>query len=219
MHPQRLLAAAMLLLSLTACEPSQQGNGRATAPQQTQLLDLSKADIIAGDLLFRRGESLLSRAVLHLDGAGHYSHVGIAVKREGRLWAAHAVPGEDATERLKIEPIERFFSPDKASEGAIVRYPLHSSQRALINARACAIADAQPLFDHRYNTEEHSKLYCTEYVWLVYQILGWDISSGQRAQIDYQAIKSSIILPSHLLQDERIKKITLQRAQPNDIRE
>ena len=66
-----------------------------------------------GDLVFRKGTGLVSRAVLSADGKGTYSHIGIVV-RDGNEWkVVHAVPGEPDYEgepdRVKIENVQEFF--------------------------------------------------------------------------------------------------------------
>ena len=48
----------------------------------------------SGDVVFRRGMSLTSHAVLAADAQGNYSHVGIVVDSAGKKMIVHAVPGE-----------------------------------------------------------------------------------------------------------------------------
>ena len=102
---------------LWACRESDTHIGRS--------LDLPYGRFRDGDLAFRRGGGLTSRAVLAADAGGVYSHVGL-LKREGDEWfVIHAVPGEpvDATDvdRVKCEPVDRFFAADRAVCGAVMR--------------------------------------------------------------------------------------------------
>ena len=71
-----------------------------------------------GDLAFRRGTGFMSRIVVAADKNGTYSHVGILKKMQGEWHVIHAVPGEPEfkgdPDRVKIEPLTRFFTPDTA---------------------------------------------------------------------------------------------------------
>ena len=81
------------------------------------------AEMRPGDIVFRRGGSMASNAVLLADRSGHYSHVGIVVDSCGVMMVVHAVPGEPeyegAPDRVKMERPERFFSSLNACEGEL----------------------------------------------------------------------------------------------------
>lgn len=83
-----------------------------------------------GDIVFRRGTGITSRAVLVADKGGAYSHTGIVVSvpsgTGGTEWrVVHIVPGEYDAEgvkdRIKAEELSLFFAPDRAVEGAVMR--------------------------------------------------------------------------------------------------
>jgi hypothetical protein len=78
-----------------------------------------------GDVVFRRGGGIVSRAVLAADRGGGYSHVGVVARLEGRLVVVHVVPGEpDARgvrDVVKAEAPEAFFAPRRARRGAVMR--------------------------------------------------------------------------------------------------
>ncbi len=90
-----------------------------------------------GDIVFRRGRGLTSRAVLAADAEGIYSHVGIVVRVGGENEAdvengvgeeyavVHIVPGEadenGVEDVIKIESPEKFFAENRASRGAVMR--------------------------------------------------------------------------------------------------
>lgn len=186
-----------LLLMLAGCEEQ--------APA-TLHLDISCVQV--GDILFRRGSSFVSRGVLRVDTDSHYSHVGLAVKVDGRIMVAHAVPDEESHELTKIEPLETFYAPDVAQAGAICRLPLDDAQRELINKRAQELVAARLPFDHDYDTQNHDKLYCTEFIWLVYQDLAIDVSGGKRQQVEFAFISANLILPSHLYKAPQARVVT-----------
>jgi Orthopoxvirus protein of unknown function (DUF830). len=66
-----------------------------------------------GDVVFRRGAGLISRAVLAADEDGQFSHIGIVVRNGNNWMVVHAVPGEPEfkgdSDRVKMEPIASFF--------------------------------------------------------------------------------------------------------------
>lgn len=159
-------------------------------------MDISCVEV--GDILFRRGDSMASRGVLRVDQDGFYSHVGLAVLVDGRIMVAHAVPDEDAQEFTKLDSLEDFYAPSRAGSGAICRLPLDETHRQLLNTRALQLVAAKLPFDHDYDDANHDKLYCTEFVWLVYQVLALDLSCGQRKAVDFYFVSGNLILPSHL---------------------
>ena len=79
----------------------------------------------AGDLVFRRGNGITSRAVLMADQRGGYSHVGIVVDSCGKMMVVHAVPDEPDYEgdidRVKMETPEKFFLSVNAKIGEVKR--------------------------------------------------------------------------------------------------
>lgn len=81
--------------------------------------------LCAGDVVFRRGEGITSRAVLATDANGNYSHVGIVVDYAERRMIVHAVPGEPDFEgdvdQVKMDTPEKFFSYKNASKGEVCR--------------------------------------------------------------------------------------------------
>jgi uncharacterized protein DUF4878 len=85
-------------------------------------LEFDPAAFAPGDLVFRRGRSLVSQAVLAAEGGGEYSHVGVVAVSAGRVWVLHALPPDEGEKGGVIaEPLEVFLAPQKASAGALYR--------------------------------------------------------------------------------------------------
>ncbi len=156
--------------------------------------------IKGGDLLFRRGHSFSSRVVLMADIKGSYTHIGLVVDVGDSLMVAHTEPDGDNS-FLKIEPLEGFFSKDKSVKGAICRFKLDTLQLAKVNKRALELCRKKVMFDGEYNTESQAQLYCTEFVWDVFKVLGWDITNGRRCHFCVGNIDSDIILPSYIYEN------------------
>ena len=85
-------------------------------------LELTATRLEAGDLLFRRGRSLHSHAVLLTDPASRFSHVGLVVKGLEGLFVAHSVPAEGEQDGgVRLDPLEHFLSPETAVDWAAMR--------------------------------------------------------------------------------------------------
>ena len=119
---------------------------------------------------------------------------------------AHTEPDGDNS-FLKLETFEQFFSVDKSAKGAICRFRLDSLQMSKVNKRALAQCGKKVQFDQKYNTESQMELYCTEFVWDVFKVLGWDISNGKRCHFSFGLIDSEVILPSHIYESKGLETI------------
>lgn len=164
---------------------------------------LPYGDMREGDLAFRCGEGLFSRAVTSVENEGVYSHVGILV-RDGETWkVVHAVPGEkegpDDFDRVKAEVPEFFFAPDRACAGALVHTGLTDAE-SLERIRNTALSWARDSirFDGKYDLADSLQLYCSELVWRLYRQEGIDLSEGRRKQLNIIVLQGDCLLPEHL---------------------
>lgn len=160
-----------------------------------------------GDLAFRRGEGVTSRAVLAADAGGLYSHVGILRKKDGVWFVIHAVPGEADVERIKSERIESFFAPEKAVCGAVMRFVGDSVLSGEAARHAERLYGMGILFDHDYDLGDTSRLYCTELVDFVYRSLGVDLPEGRISSIHIPGFQGDFLLPSDLYESKRLTVI------------
>lgn len=177
----------------------------ACASTETAPPELPWAQLEEGDLAFRCGNGVFSRAVTSVEEQGVYSHVGL-VLRDGDAWkVVHAVPGETEGPadfaRVKAEDIDRFFAPDRASAGALVHAGL-SDPQALRRMRETAFGWARDSvrFDGRYDLADSSQLYCSELVWRLYRREGIDLSEGRRRTLNIILVHGDCLLPEHLYQ-------------------
>ena len=188
-----ILLAAVLLLAL------------GCAREKGRELPLEKIE--EGDLAFRCGRGVFSRIVTTAEEEGVYSHVGIVVRDEGKWKVAHAVPAEPEYkgdfDRVKLEDIEVFFSPDRACSGCLVRPGVRDPERMCAEA-ICAARDSVA-FDGGYDLADSSKVYCTEFVWRLYLQDGTDLSEGRRRHINVLGVGGDVILPEHLLEYKDMK--------------
>lgn len=190
------LTSFIILLGLVAISCS--GHSRQAPSPEFPLQELRE-----GDLAFRCGMGVFSRAVTTSEQKGIYSHVGLLVK-DGDSWkVVHAVPGEKVSkadfDRVKAEELSVFYGPLRACRGALVHTGLTDSAKvAQMVSAALQSARDSVLFDHDYSLEDSSKLYCTELVWRLYRRAGIDLSEGRRKSIHALHIQGECLLPEHL---------------------
>ena len=163
-----------------------------------------------GDIVFRRGTGLMSLTVVAADG-GKYSHMGIVVDSAGVKMVVHAVPDEPDfpgdTDRVKMEPIESFFSSIRASKGCILRC-VDRRVAAGSARKALEIYRRGVLFDHDYDISDTTKMYCSELVELAYSTHGISPAEGRRHNMRFPGMKlKNVILPSDYLKSHHLRMV------------
>lgn len=164
-----------------------------------------------GDIAFRRGSGLASRMVLVADRQGTYSHTGILKKENNQWYVIHAVPGEpdfkNDPDRVKMEPIEAFFENRKAICGAIMRIQKDTISAYRAAERALELYKANVLFDHQYNLEDSTEMYCTELIDYVYRKEGVDLTEGRMTPLKIPGFSGNYLLPSDIAQSQHLELI------------
>ncbi|MDR0619459.1 MAG: hypothetical protein LBG17_06135 [Bacteroidales bacterium] len=156
-----------------------------------------------GDIIFRRGYGLKSRAILNVDTSSAYSHCGIVVLTEdkGSASVIHITPGErnkdENVDKIKIESIADFWRNDKAKHGAVYRlknnrWGENAAQEAFRLLEKCI------LFDHDYQLQDTCTMYCTELVYQAYLKAGKDITFGKRSVLNVPMYSGTYIFPSDI---------------------
>jgi len=160
---------------MTACHPKHAG------------LDVTDTSAFRdGDLVLRCGMGAESRVVCQRSRST-FSHIGILMQdpATGEWNVLHAVPGENqgGPEWLKKEPIEVFFGPDRACEGAWMRINCSDSVARKAAEYCLRKVEQKVLFDNDYLLEDTTELFCCELVWRAYLLQGLDISGGKRIDV------------------------------------
>ena len=163
-----------------------------------------------GDLVFRRGPGLISRAVLVADHYSVYSHTGIVVRDSGGWKVVHAVPGEPDfkgdRDRVKMDRLDVFFAPQRALKGAVMR--VNDPEAGVVAAQqAIRLFHAEIPFDHNYNLDDTSRMYCTELIQKIFLREGIDLTAGKLSRINLPGFKGDYILPSDLQNSPYVKLI------------
>ncbi len=165
-------------------------------------------DFRPGDIVLRRGSGIASRVVMVADGSGAYSHIGIVAFSGGKAVVVHAVPGEPDykgdEDRVKKETIGRFFSSINAEAGRVLRcrdsvVALHASQVALGKFKD------HTLFDHDYDVNDTTRMYCSELVCYAYRKAGLELVEGGRHVVNLPGLKlDHVVFPSDFLRSRHL---------------
>lgn len=169
-----------------------------------------EARICSGDLAFRRGRGVVSDVVVSADHCGNYSHVGIVVERDHKLYVIHEVPYEgrkQAEDKIYCQSLDLFFAEDRAKTGAIYRAGIDTTERLKIAEYLDRQLTLETPFDHDYNLDDSTKLYCTELVWRAYNSIGIDLSGGRRTTINLPGFGNEMILPADIESCDKLELI------------
>lgn len=189
-----------LILTAVACSPSEQHF--CIMPADCQLHE--------GDIVFRRGGSMMSRSVVALDAHGQYSHVGIVVDSAGCPMVVHAVPGEPDyggdVDRVKMDTPERFFSSENAVVGEVCRHAdtLVARQAA---REAWRVYRRNILFDHDYDAADTTRMYCTELVVHAYERAGCRLTEAPPRRISLPGLHVDCYFPSDVYDCSQLQSV------------
>ncbi|GAB6282391.1 MAG: hypothetical protein STSR0008_11360 [Ignavibacterium sp.] len=185
-------------------------NGKSNDIFYENVVAIDKSILHNGDIIFRKGRSFVSQMVLLTDKNSPYSHTGIIYKRNDSVFVIHSVPAEEKGKKdiVKIEPIEIFIKPDRASKILVCRLK-DSSSNISVKASQLALnySKRKVPFDGDFNLENGDKLYCTELIWVVYKKSGLDILDNKFSKSNLPFYKGPIIYPSDLLESKHLAKI------------
>lgn len=197
---QLIFLVLLLLLALPACK-------KPSVPVQERFVHVSFQE---GDLVFRRGSGIASRAVLTADTGGSYSHVGIVVK-EGSAWmVVHITPGEapkGEKDSVKSESLSVFLKSSRAVSGAVMRFtgdPQLSKRAAM---EAVTVCRRKILFDHAYDLSDTTAMYCTELIRFVYLKAGVDLTGGKTERVHIPGFNGDYLFPSQIMKSPFLREI------------
>lgn len=172
--------------------------------------DLPMQMLRDGDLVFRCGTSTESETILKIDSTGQYTHVGIVININGKWHVIHAVPGEshDGIDVVKTEPIDTFFLTTRAIHGKAMRLSGCNAQKAHMAAiRAHELSKHRVPFDHFYNWNDTTRLYCTELMQRAYATAGIDLCGDRSTHIVFPGFKGDVVLPGDLMRNDSLKTL------------
>lgn len=185
--------------------------GSETMSLATLNPEICMPDLRDGDLVFRKGRSLVSRIVLIKDAKTDYSHIGIIAFIGPEPFVIHAVPGEpgeNGEEVVKCESPEDFLSTEKASKFVVYRLAQDTiGYGRLAACKALEYYHEKLPFDKAMNFRTDDKLYCTELVWKAYLSAGINITDNKFHLISFSLFTDSLIMPSQIIENMSLTQI------------
>lgn len=160
-----------------------------------------------GDIAFRKGEGFVSDVVLYNDADGLYSHIGLIVNHNDSIKVVHSVPGEGDYDGVKIEPIEMFYATSRAVKGEVLRIELNDEQRRVIGEIAIKKGIDKIEFDHDYNLNDTTQVYCTELIKLLFNHIGINIVEGRSTRVNIPGMSGDYIMPSDVYRNKKLISI------------
>ena len=183
----------LILLLITSCRSG--GNHYAATPPEIPI-----SNFRSGDIVFRLGRTLESRAIASNDG---YSHVGIIIRNDSTLQVAHIEPSRNGSELTKYESLEQFFHLDNASSGAVMRIEnLDSMQRTAVENYLFLCKNIS--FDHNYKLSDSTQMYCTELVHRTFSEIGIEITDVRHR---VPLAQEEVILPTDIFKSDKLIEI------------
>lgn len=162
-----------------------------------------------GDIAFRRGEGIASRAVLMTNARGSFSHVGVVLNIDNQWFVVHEVPFESESleeDKICCESAEIFFGEAKAASGALYRFQgADSLMVSGVYKYVMRQVERELPFDHDYDLSDSTKQYCSEMVWRSYMSQGVDLSQGRRTKVTMPGFAGVHIMPADIEMDERLE--------------
>jgi hypothetical protein len=199
-------------LALVAMRMAFETGARAEAAVAQTAPALATEHLRAGDVVFRRGRSFGSQAVVSVDPTSPYSHVGIlASGSEETDWRViHVMPqGVAEITPVQLDPLAHFISADEASSYAI--YRLRGADTAQTAEQAANIAhgfyDRGVVFDSRFDLSTDDAMYCTELVWKAYLGAGIDLMDGRLDVLEGPFFSGQAVLPSSLQKSAKLVQV------------
>lgn len=181
----------------------------SSAAPEREAVQIPYDSLRTGDIVFRRGCSYTSYIVLAGQENHNYSHIGLVQQTDSGWCVIHSVndePDHPADfDRVKIERIEKFFSPTRATQGEIMHSWINDSIANNISQQALQLVKDSVHFDASFDTDNHNELYCTELIYLLYKNMGEDITEGRRTSVGILCFPDEIIFPCDIYENKKLK--------------
>lgn len=121
-----------------------------------------------GDVILRRGSGIVSDFIAQVLKEPHdVSHCGIIARHDSALWVIHAVSSSLSDfDGMQAHRLQAFVGQSKP--GSVVVSRLRTDRdRGLIAERAKGYLRRLVPFDHAFDLEDSSTIYCSELVWRI----------------------------------------------------
>ncbi|MDR0653575.1 MAG: hypothetical protein LBG12_09770 [Synergistaceae bacterium] len=174
--------------------------------RRNQEVSTCYSDFQNGDLVFIRGRTWRSFFVRFFERTNDFSHVGIVRFVNDISCVIHATPEANA---VRLDRIEDFSSPRKADSVAVYRLKVSPSFAEAASKEALSYFERGISFDHRFDTFNNDRLYCTELVWLAFKHAGIDLSERVVDFFYDSVLYGKVLLPERLSKNFRLEQLSL----------
>jgi len=156
-----VVLAVVVWRAMAADEAADGGASYSLSEEEVALLQ-------PGDIILRRGHGLVSDLISAvLSEEFDVSHCGIVSEHDSALWVIHSVSSSvSEADGMQAHRLQAFVGQSKP--GSVIVSRLRTdADRSLIAARAKGLLRRKVPFDHDFNLDDTTRIYCSELVWRI----------------------------------------------------
>ena len=177
-------------------------------------LDMNKIDedkIEDFDIVLSKGQSAQSKLISLLRfSIDDYSHVGIIVKENGKIFVLHSTPDGTQMNGIRYDDLHTFINLSSVCDFVVLRNKNNSFEfRQKMRSEVDRFKTVQIPFDYEFNNKENTKIYCSELVWLIFK------DSRLFEASDFNLEKP--IYPKYFLKAKNLIKVNCNKLSCDDI--
>lgn len=165
---RRIGLAVVALVGLTAGAAYfyERTEDYAEAHSTYQLTDDELSRLKHGDVILRRGYGMVSRFIANqLEGSYNLSHCGVIIERDNEFFVVHTVSSNvSEIDGMQVHPIADFVHQSRPNS-IVVNRLIDGRASALMAEGALEYLSAAVLFDHNFDINDSTHLYCSEMIW------------------------------------------------------
>lgn len=132
---------------------------------------IEKNNIESFDLILSKGQSMQSKLISLLKfSTNDYSHIGILVKENEKLFVLHSTPDGTKTNGIRYDDLQTFLELSSVSDGKILRYrSISDYHRTKLKLEIDRYKSFQKPFDYDFDNFSDKKIYCSELIWIIFK--------------------------------------------------
>lgn len=126
------------------------------------------------DLVLTKGQSFQSKLISLLNlSLEDYSHIGLIYKDDAKVFILHSTPDGSENNGIRYDDLQTFINLSNVCDYKLLRYKNISTDIAhKLNIEYEKYKTKSVPFDYDFNNYDHSKIYCSELVLLIYKNSG-----------------------------------------------
>jgi len=178
---------SLILLMTGSSAPSGRASQVSPAAFAVPIQKLDFTKLEPGDVVLRKGNTFVS-SLISMAFPQDVSHCGILVWQDSLWQVIHTISGRiSGQDGVRINTLEEFIAAAEAHFIIHVKPNLRVDRTALVNRSRYYLNRNVP-FDHSFDLEDSSRLYCSELIRTVY------LESGVPDIFSYQTIAGKRII-------------------------